>query len=290
MFSTQLSSSRRLLPESSQPVFWPLLAISILVAGSIVVAFSVGCAPKAQPVEGPIADQVAAAIEAGTESFDHGLWDKLLAEGTKSGLVDYDYFETHRAELERYLGRIAEADLSVLTRDHLLALLINAYNAYTIQSILDHPGIESIREIDGVWDSRTHTVGGFEMTLDNIEHNVIRPFFKDPRIHFAVNCASRSCAPLPPWAFNGNLLESQLENWTQAFLTDPRYTRIEGQTLYLSQLLDWYGEDFTLEQSSPRADSIVDFVSRYSPEVAHRKGELQVEFADYDWSLNRADS
>ena len=106
---------------------------------------------------------------------------------------------------------MAAADLSTLAPAHLKALLINAYNALTVRTILDHPQVQSIRDIDGAWETLRHRVGGFDLTLDGLEHNLLRPFFKDPRIHFAVNCASRSCAPLPGWAYSGTDLEQQLE-------------------------------------------------------------------------------
>jgi hypothetical protein len=264
-----------------------MLLVAILVAVG-------GCAPAAQPARGPIADQVRTAIEVGSETFDHSTWDELLREGTVDGLVDYEYFRSERGRLDAYLRSFADADLASLERDALMALLINAYNAYTIESILDHWGVSSIREIDGVWTERTHEVGGHEVTLDNLEHNLLRPFFQDPRIHFAVNCASQSCAPLPPWAFTGPELERQLEEWTAAFLNDPKFTRLEDDTLYLSKLLDWYGDDFTNPEFEPRADSLVEFVARYAEgelgeALAERRGQLQIRFLDYDWALNAAE-
>ena len=101
---------------------------------------------------GEIADAVNESLAGGTETFDHADWGALLAAGTRSGLVDYAYFKAERPALESYLGRIAEADLGALAPEQLKALLINAYNAYTVLSILDHPDVESIRDIDGVSD------------------------------------------------------------------------------------------------------------------------------------------
>jgi hypothetical protein len=262
----------------------------VAVVQVLFIVVTLGCSPKAQPVDGPVADQVVAAIASGTERFDHSTWDSLLAEGTKDGLVDYRFFERNRPRLDQYLADIAAAELSTLEGDQLMALLINAYNAYTVQSILDHPGITSIRDIDGVWDTRSHDVGGHQLTLDNIEHNILRPIFKDPRIHVAVNCASQSCAPLPPWAFAGEELEQQLDDWTRSFFNNDKYTRIEGDKLMLSKLLDWYGDDFLLPEADPRADSLIAFVALYNDEVASRQDSLEVEFLDYDWGLNQVGS
>jgi hypothetical protein len=207
--------------------------------------------------------------------------------------VDYQAFEQRREQLETYLQRVAEVDLGTLRRDHLMALLINAYNAYTVQSILDHPGVSSIRDIPGVWDTRTHLVGGNEVTLDNIEHNLLRPFFKDPRIHVAVNCASMSCAPLPPWAFDGARLEEQLDQWTRAFFADPKYLAVRDGSLFVSRLLDWYGGDFVAEGWKPRGNTLPEFIRQFAPlDVVEfldaEGGDPDVEFFEYDWSLNQA--
>ena len=261
----------------------------------LAALFALACAPVSEPATGPVAEQVLAAIKEGSRGFDHSPWDSLLAAGTRDGLVDYELMRERRGELDAYLQRVAEADLSSLSGPHLMALLFNAYNAHTVTSILDHPGIASIQEIDGVWDKATHPVGGFDLTLDNIEHNLLRPFFKDPRIHIGVNCASMSCAPLPPWAFDGDRLEEQLDQWTRAFFTNPKYLQFDPATgrLAVSRLLDWYGDDFTSPESAPRADSLSQFIARYSTEevrdhVEERSGDVKVEFLEYDWSLNQA--
>lgn len=274
----------------------PRLLLALLLPLALLLGLSVSCgAPASRPASGEIADQVRASLESGEASFDHAALDRLMAEGTLDGRVDYGHFQDHRAELDAYLERVAAADLASLDPDHLMALLINAYNALTIRSILDHWPVESIRDIDGVWTDIRHTVGGHELTLDAIEHNLLRPFFRDPRIHFAVNCASGSCAPLPPWAFTGEGLEEQLEERSRAFLSDPANVRVEGETLLLSKYFDWYGEDFTAEGWEPRADTIPAFVARYTrPQVREfleaDEGPPSIEFLDYDWSLNSVSS
>ena len=259
----------------------------------LISLFAVVCvtcaAPPSKPAEGPIADQIEASLAAGTETFDHSAWGRLLAEGTHDGRVDYEYMREHRDDLDEYLERIEMANLAALDPQHLEALLLNAYNALTVRSILDNWGVGSIREISGVWDTTTHRVGGFDLTLDQIEHNLIRPFFRDPRIHFAVNCASASCAPLPRWAFDGDDLDRQLEELTVAFLNDEHNVRVEGDTLYLSSYFTWYATDFIGPDWSPRADSVPEFVARYAPEVAALLADHpqpRIEFLDYDWSLN----
>lgn len=260
----------------------------------LVILLLIGaCAPASKPAEGPIGDQIQAAIESGTGTFDHTDFSALLGEGVVDGLVDYEVFDDSRAQLDAYLDRVANANLASLSRDHLMALLINAYNAYTIASILDHPGIESIRDIDGVWDTRTHPLGGFDVTLDTMEHNLLRPYFKDPRIHFAVNCASQSCAPLPPWAFDGDRLEQQLSQWTRETLADPKYLEVDGDRLLVTRLLSWYGDDFTQEGWAPRADTLAEFLAEWGPPnvrdtVEAAEGDPPIAFKEYDWALNDA--
>ncbi len=260
--------------------------LALLVCSCALIATS--CAPKSEPATGALATSVRASIESGTARFDHALWDQILVQATSDGLIDYSAVSSQEAILDRYLASLAAVELADLAGSELKALLINAYNAYTVRSILDHPGVASIKDIEGVWDRRTHLVGGFELTLDEIEHNVLRPFFLDPRIHFAVNCASVSCAPLPPHAYRGGDLDEQLEAASVRFLNDADNVRLEADTLHLSSYFDWYGDDFTSPQWSPRADSLPAFVAIYSAPVREHEGPIsRVRFLEYDWSLNR---
>ena len=262
-----------------------------LAAIALFASLPVGAAPRSQALPGPIAEAMKAAIASGTKSFDHGIWNDLLAGAVDdTGRVDYPYLQDRRESLDRYLTALANVDLAKLRAGELEALLLNAYNAITVEMILDHPTVTSIRQIDGVWDGRDHRVGRFMVSLDDIEHGLLRPFFRDPRIHFAVNCASASCAPLPRWAFRGKDLDRQLEQRARLFLSDARNVMVEGSTLMVSSLFDWYGDDFTAPRSNPRADTIQGFISLYAaPEMAERlrsAEQLEIVFLEYDWVLN----
>lgn len=266
----------------------PLAPLALGLAIVVVVACP---APQSRPLEGEAGEAVRTALLSGDRGFDHSTWNVLLAAATVEGLSDYAVFRARHEDLESYLHQLAGVDLSRLSSPHLEALLLNAYNAMTVDSILAHPDVSSIKEIPGVWDKTKHRLGGFDLTLDQIEHNLLRPFFKDPRIHFAVNCASLSCAPLPPWAYDGDALEEQLEERSRTFLSDPRNVRLEGGELRLSRYLDWYGNDFTASDWQPRADTLSEFVGRYTtPEIATalQSGTPDIAFLDYDWTLNSA--
>ena len=267
------------------------MTVSAVVSAA---ALSSACgAPSAERATGDVARAVEASLRGGTGRFEHAGWGRLLEKGTAGGQVDYGFMRDHRADLAAWLKAAGDASLERLAPAHLEALLINAYNALTVASILDHPGVASIRDIPGVWTKRRHRVGGFDLTLDDIEHRVLRPFFRDPRLHFALNCASRSCAPLPGWAYDGDRLDAQLEERARAFLADARNVRIDGPRLLLSRYFDWYGSDFTAAGWKGTAPSIAAYVARgSSPDVTRfiqsQGGKPSIAFLDYDWSLNAA--
>jgi len=253
-----------------------------------------GCAgPGPRRVTGDVAKAVEASLAAGSESFDHAAWGRLLQQGTRDGLVDYRFMQAHRADLDGYLNAVGAARLDRLSARHLEALLINAYNAHTVPAVLDHPDVTSIKQITGVWTGTKRRVGGFDLTLDDIEHGILRPYFRDPRVHFALNCASRSCPPLPLWAYHGDRIDMQLEDRAATFMADPRNATYEGDRLIVSKYFDWYGGDFTGEGWKGKAPTVAAYIARYAiPDVklfieAH-KSRPAVTFVEYDWSLNAA--
>lgn len=270
---------------------------SILLALTLaVLSVAVGCGPpESAPATGAIAHAIEKAIGRGTERFDHSDWDRLLSTGTRGGLVDYRRIKAERAALDAYLDRVAGAPIDRLAGSEVKAFLINAYNALTIRSILEQPDVNSIRDIPGVFSRARHRVGGFDVSLDLIEHNLLRPYFKDPRIHFALNCASRSCAPLSGVAYRGDRLEAQLEEAARRFLTDPDNMRMNGGTLELSAYFQWFGKDFTSAGWTGAGRTIPLYVRRYAPPdvaraIEDRGGQPPVRFLPYDWSLNSAEA
>lgn len=220
---------------------------------------------------------------------DHSRFDALLREHVgEGGWVDYRGLKRDAAELDRYLEEVAAAPFDALGRDEKLALLINAYNAFTLRLILEHFPIESIKSIpaEGRWDAVRWRVGPHTWSLNQIEHEQVRPKFREPRIHFALVCAAVGCPPLRNEAYASARLEEQLDAQARYVHEHDRWFRFDPKTgtVRLTSLYKWYAGDF--EQV---AGAVLRHAARYSPGLkrALETGrETEVEFLDYDWSLN----
>jgi hypothetical protein len=218
----------------------------------------------------------------------HGRWERLLSRHVKNGLVDYAGMKADERDLDAYLADLERIDSRTLSRIDQFAFFINAYNAWTVKLIIGpYPEIKSIKDLGGLfgspWKKKIARIDGALLSLDQIEHEILRPRFKDPRVHFAINCAALSCPPLRPEAYVGERLDLQLDDAARAFINNPDRNYLKLDTLYLSRIFDWFGEDFG--KDLPR------FVSRYAEgnlkeRLAAREGKLRVEFLDYDWGLN----
>lgn len=223
-------------------------------------------------------------------TFDHSAFDALLKAhvSAEAGFVDYDALKKDADKLDAYIAAIGKADIDTLGRDERLAFLINAYNAFTLRLILDHYPIDSIKDIpsDQRWDAKRWTIAHGAYSLNQIEHELIRPKFAEPRVHFALVCAAIGCPPLRPEAYTGSRLEEQLADQSRYVHTHARWFRLHEDTgeVELTALYDWYGGDF--EQ---KASSIVGFAAQYSPDLVrliNAGKEPRVKFLDYSWKLN----
>jgi len=223
-------------------------------------------------------------------AVDHTLYGDLLLKYVKNGVVDYAGFKTDETKLDTYLKALENTRSDTLDRNEQFAFYINAYNAWTIKLILSgYPGIDSIKDLGSVlkspWKKKIVRIDGEIVTLDYIEHKILRPRFKDPRVHFAINCASKSCPPLISEPYNGAVLEQQLDAVVKAFLNDPKRNRLEENTLYASKIFKWFKDDFSKD--------IIGFFLKYT-EGSFRKDlaanrnrdKMKIKFLDYDWSLN----
>jgi len=229
-------------------------------------------------------------LEAAPSIVDHHLYAQLLQRYVREGVVDYSGLKRQEALLDQYLDYLAGIDTKGLSDKERFAFYTNAYNAWTLKLILDHyPGIKSIKDTGSLWQSpwkkKIARIDGDLLTLDQIEHDILRPQFRDPRVHFAINCAAKSCPPLYNIPFNGHDLDRQLDHTTRAFINDPARYRIDGNTLYVSRIFKWFGEDFN--------EDPLGFFQKYAEgdlqsELQVRSQDLRVKFLDYDWSLNGA--
>ena len=242
------------------------------------------------------------------ENFDHGVWDQLLKQHVitindgHATAVDYQGMATDRAQLKAYLALlegVREAELDQWAEQQQLAFLINAYNAWTVELILTAwPDIESIKELGGFlsspWSKKFIPLLGATWSLDNIEHDLIRGSgrYDDPRIHFAVNCASIGCPALRAEAYVGDKLDQQLDEQTKLFLGDRSRNTLQGNKLKVSAIFKWYREDF--EKGWLGYNSLSEFLLHYadalnlpSTQIERlRSNDLDIDYLDYDWRLN----
>jgi len=222
------------------------------------------------------------------QGIDHSLYAGLLKKYVKDGVVNYQGFKDEESVLDKYLKVLEEVDSKILSRDEKFAFYINAYNAWTIKLILSgYPGIKSIKDMGNLfkspWKKKISRIDGKIITLDDIEHNILRPRFKDPRVHFAINCAAKSCPPLRSEPYRVSDLEQQLDEMTRAFINDRENNRLEGHALYVSSIFKWFKEDFNKD--------IIGFFLKHAKgdlkeQLEARRGKIKVNYLDYDWSLN----
>ncbi|MBI4054879.1 MAG: DUF547 domain-containing protein [Elusimicrobia bacterium] len=227
----------------------------------------------------------------------HSLWGEVLSRYNHEGLVDYRGLRENPELLRRYLRSLASVDSAEYAswkRGKQLAFWINAYNSQALQIVADHYPIRprfpkswaypknSIQQIPGVWKEIYFDMAGRRVALDDIEHEILRKGFREPRIHFALVCASLGCPKLQPKPFEASRLEQQLEQAAREFIQDPKKAHWESRRriLRLSPIFSWFGEDFGNPQH---------FILRYLPEEPQRRlsrGAWKIEWLEYDWSLN----
>lgn len=235
----------------------------------------------------------------GGVAFDHSQYAKVLQTTVQNGKVNYQNLKQHREDLDNYvasLESLSEENYNKMNRNEKMAFWVNAYNAITLRVIIDHYPIKrqgliglvfpsnSIRQIPGAWDRITHSVMGKGMTLNEIEHQILRKQFHDPRIHFALVCASIGCPEMRNEPYKGVKLDSQLSDQIHRFLSDPQKAHYNAQklTLYLSPIFKWFKSDFDA------AGGILSFIRSHSQIVPFKDlpAATKIEWLGYDWSLN----
>lgn len=247
----------------------------------------------------------------GAATFDHNFaaYAAVLKQYVGATGVDYAFLKQNRGDLDRAVAELdspAARGEAGWSREQRMAFWINAYNMLTLRAIVDHYPIQSpwftllprnsIRQIDGVWTRLTWPVAGRPVTLDDIEHKILRPVFHDARVHFAINCASLSCPLLAGEPYRDQALNSQLDGAARRYLGSPEGLRIDGDTIRVSSILDWYGEDFVSRyaplisgQRSAKDKAILGVITTHgAADAATRaaRGNSKIVFLKYDWSLN----
>ncbi len=214
-----------------------------------------------------------------TETTGHELFSDLLRQYVdREGRVDYQGLKSKSRQLDEYLAILRNNPPEASwNRNRQLAYWINAYNAFTIRLILDHYPVGSITDIDKgkPWDTQWIRLGGNTYSLNEIEHEIIRPQFNDPRIHFAVNCAARSCPPLANEAFTEKNLDSLLEQRTSEFINNPSFNILKPAEASVSKIFEWYAGDF---------GDLVIFLNKYAKTKLN--AGARISFKEYDWKLN----
>ncbi len=266
-------------------------ALAVLIVAA--TAFSYANKMRLRMLFGPPGVTLKEAYEPkpGGPTFDHSAFDEVVKTHVDAdGWVDYEGLRLDPAKLDAYIASLANAPFDKLGRDEKLALLINAYNAFTLRLILDHYPLKSIKDIPANkrWDDQRWKVGKHTWSLNQIEHEQIRPKFKEPRIHFALVCAAVGCPILRTEPYAADRIDEQLEQATRYAHSHDSWFRFESEknVVHLTSLYKWYGGDF--EQT---AGSVEQFAARYSPDLkaaldADKKPSIQ--WIEYDWSLNSA--
>jgi len=251
----------------------------------------------------------------------HSNYNSLLKKYVHNGRVNYKGFLSSEDRFNSYLdqiGSVSADDFKTWSRDQKLAFWINAYNAFTIKAVIDNYPIErnfgisaliypenSIRQINGVWDKLKFKAAGKKVTLNEIEHQILRKKFNEPRIHFTIVCASIGCPDLNNEAYKANIINTQLDTAAVNFVNNPQKgVKIDrdNKTIMLSAIFNWFGKDFIPKYGdtdlfrgrSEQERAVLNFISIYLESPNDKKfveqNDFRIKYMDYDWSLNEMNS
>ncbi|HUR39893.1 MAG TPA: DUF547 domain-containing protein [Verrucomicrobiae bacterium] len=259
----------------------------------LVLSLTAVAAPKAERWERW------AAQAPGKVGIDHSVWDGFLQRHIQPGAdgihrIAYGKVAaSDRAALAGYLERLQQVPITKFPRPEQRAYWINLYNAATVKVVLDHYPVETILKIAispglfarGPWKKKLLTVEGEPVSLDDIEHRILRPIWNDPRTHYAVNCASLGCPNLPARAFTGGNTEALLEEGARAYVNHPRGARVAEGRLVVSSIYAWFGADFGGD------GGVIAHLRKYAgPDLAKQLVRIDaIDDDDYDWALNDAE-
>jgi hypothetical protein len=220
-----------------------------------------------------------AVIISSAQTVNHSLWQTLLENHVSSdGNVNYKALKSNSSQLNTYINQLSKSTPSERSsKEEKLAYWINAYNALTIDLILRNYPVKSIKEINNPWKQRLWEFGKNNYNLDEIEHEILRNM-NEPRIHFAIVCASYSCPKLQNEAFTAEKLDQQLTKVTKEFLADTNRNQISENSIKISKIFDWFSKDFT------KNGSLIDFLNLYTE--VNISPNAKKRYKDYNWALN----
>ena len=223
------------------------------------------------------------------DDIDNRIYASLLKKHVTNKHVNYDGFKKDEKLLDAYLAILSHTNVKSLSKNSQFAFYINVYNSFTIKLVLTkYPGINSIKEVGSFfsnpWNKKFILLQRKTVSLDHIEHKILRPKFKDPRVHFAINCASKSCPPLRDEPYKGETLENQLNDQASEFINDKKNTFIKADTLFVSKIFKWFEADFS--------DNSLLFIKKYASKELRKKlnsskEKIKIAYLNYDWTLNR---
>lgn len=278
------------------PNLWTGIGLPLFLSATLLalVVAPTAAAPKAEPWPFWAAND-----PAGQVRVDHTPWDRFLktyvVANHPSGINRVRYAAVtpeDRKRLDAYVLRLQRVEVTKLNRSEQKAYWINLYNALTVKVVLDHYPVRSIRDIDispglfsrGPWGAKLLSIQGQQVSLNDIEHRILRPLWKDNRVHYAVNCASLGCPNLQPEAYTPENTETLLEKGAWEYVNHPKGVRFSGDRLYLSSIFDWFQSDFGGSE-----ESVARHLRKYAePGLAEKlkgfKGKIAYE---YDWRINQ---
>ena len=209
----------------------------------------------------------------------HQKWNELLKKHvSENGNVDYKGFKKEEAALQSYLELLSKnLPEKSWTKNATLAYWINAYNAFTVKLILDNYPVKSIKKINSPWDKEFINLGNKKYSLGQIEHKILRKM-NEPRIHFAINCASYSCPNLLNEAYTEKYLNNQLDAAAKSFINDKTKNNITANNIEISSIFDWFTSDFK------KKGTLIDFLNKYSSVKINVKAKIR--YKEYNWNLN----
>ena len=261
----------------------------ILVFILLSIFINVAAAPKPEPW--PFWEKYDANSNI---TVSHKTWSELLTAylSEQEGIARFDYravSDAHRQQLNDYIEMLTQTPVLMLSRDEQLAFWINLYNALTVKVVLDNYPVSSIKKISsgflstGPWDDELIIIADKELSLNDIEHRILRPIWKDPRLHYAVNCASIGCPNLATTAYTAQTMEDMLKNGAIAYINHPRGAKIDDDKLIVSSIYTWFIDDFGGDDAG-----VISHLKQYADETLRARLEniSTISDDDYNWDLN----